>query len=97
MTEPGKSNAAEAAQAYQTLMKVSGEGALVDAKTKKLMSVALSISQHCEPCLLHHAKSALEQGINRAELEEVAMLVTSFTGCTGLMFYREVMRKLGNS
>ncbi len=77
-------------EAFQQLMKVSGEGGLVDAKTKKFVAIALSIGQHCEPCLKHHLQSALQQGISWDEIEEIAWEAASFTGCTGRMFYQEV-------
>ncbi len=88
--EPMSSTSRISSEAFQQLMKVSGEGGLVDARTKKFVAIALSIGQHCEPCLKHHLQSALQQGISWDEIEEIAWEAASFTGCTGRMFYQEV-------
>jgi len=89
-----ENSARQSAEAFQSLMQSASEGGRVDARTKKLISIALSIAQHCEPCLVHHVQSAFDQGITRAEMDEVAWLATSFTGCTGRMFYLDVMKKI---
>jgi len=94
MEDPMENSARQSAEAFQSLMQSASEGGRVDARTKKLISIALSIAQHCEPCLVHHVQSAFDQGITRAEMDEVAWLATSFTGCTGRMFYLDVMKKI---
>ena len=83
---------AEAAALFTDYMKAANRPGLVDGRTKKLIAVALSIVQHCEPCLRVHLKGALEMGITAAELDEAANLAVEFGGCPALMFYREVSR-----
>jgi len=92
--ETMSSNVSQAAESFSTFMKTAGEPGLLDAKTKKLVAIALSISQRCEPCLTHHLKAAWQQGIPQAEIDEVAWVAISFTGCTGKMFYQEVLQKV---
>jgi AhpD family alkylhydroperoxidase len=76
------------------LKEVSKEG-LLDKRTKKLMAIALSIAQHCKPCLITHVKSALAMGISKAEIDEAAYVAISFAGAPALMFYNEVCREIG--
>lgn len=49
--------------------EVSKDGVL-SAKTKRLMMVAVSVAQRCEPCIRTHVKGAVELGASRAELLE---------------------------
>lgn len=54
-----------------------GDGAL-EAKTKELMALAISVVKHCDGCIGHHAKAAARQGATHAEVAEaigVALLM----------------------
>jgi AhpD family alkylhydroperoxidase len=44
-------------------------GAL-DAKTKELIALALSVMTHCDGCIAAHARGAAVQGATRAEVAE---------------------------
>ena len=66
----------------------------VDARTKELIAVALSLVRHCEPCLRSHLAAAFAMGISRGEIDEAAALAVEFAGCPALMFYKETMRTL---
>ena len=75
------------------MKSVNKEGA-VDKKTKKLLAIALSISQKCEPCLKIHIKSALEMGITKEQIDETAYVAISFSGAPAMMFYNDVCKEL---
>jgi selenide,water dikinase len=66
----------------------------VDARTKELIAIALSIARQCEPCLRSHLTTAFGMGLSRAEIDEAAALAVEFAGCPALMFYKETLRKL---
>jgi len=87
--------AADVLSMFTDFMKEANREGLIDKRAKKLMAVALSISQHCEPCLVAHMKSALAMGISKAEIDEAANLAISFGGCTAMMFYKEMCKELG--
>ena len=87
--------AADVLSMFTDFMKEANSKGLIDKRAKKLMAVALSISQHCEPCLVAHMKSALAMGISKAEIDEVANLAISFGGCTAMMFYKDECKELG--
>lgn len=89
-------NTTRSAEAFKTLMQTAGAAGAVDGRTKRLISIALSISQRCAPCLKTHVRNALSEGITKAEIEEAAWVAVSFTGCTGRMFYQEMMKELGD-
>jgi AhpD family alkylhydroperoxidase len=74
-------------------MKLANREGAIDKVNKKLMAVALSIAQRCEPCLKAHLKGAVEMGISREAINEAANLAISFGGCTAMMFYNEARKK----
>ena len=87
-------SAMDADALFSEFMKQANAPGLLDARTKKLIAVALSLARHCDPCLKSHLKSAQAMGISRAELDEAARLAVEFCGCPALMFYRETCMKL---
>ena len=82
--------AGDALAMFKDFMRAANSPGLIDSRTKKLMAIVLSISQHCRPCLETHLKTALHMGIAKEEVEEAANLAISFGGCTAMMFFREV-------
>ena len=76
-------------------LKEANRPGLIDARGKKLMVIALSVAQRCEPCLKRHIKSALEMGLSRAEIDEAAWLGIAFAGSPAMMLYHETCRSLG--
>lgn len=90
----GEEAPADVLSRFTDFMKEAGQEGLIDKRAKKLMAVALSISQRCKPCLVAHMKSALAMGISKLEIDEAANLAISFGGCTAMMFYKEVCKEL---
>jgi len=86
--------AADALAGFTDFMKEVSKEGLIDKRAKKLMAIALSISQRCKPCLVTHMRSALSMGISKAEIDEAANLAISFGGCTAMMFYKDVCKEL---
>ncbi len=91
-TQPGTGN--QTAKAFVDFMKATNAPGAVDAKTKKFLAIALSISQKCDPCLKLHIEGALSQGITWDEIDEIAWIAISFTGAPAKMFYEEIKREL---
>lgn len=79
---------------YQTFLKRANQPGLIDARGKKLMAIALSVAQRCEPCLKSHLKSALAMGITPAEIDEAAWLAIAFAGSPAMMLYKEASREM---
>jgi len=84
----------QSADLFKDFMKAAGAEGAVDARTKRMVSIALAIAQRCRPCLEIHIRAALKQGIARQEIDEVAWVAVSFCGCPAKMFYEEVLRDL---
>lgn len=78
--------------AFATYMKaVSAPGAL-DAKTKKLIALALSVAQRCEPCVEINARGAREAGASDEQLGEAVALGIAFGGAPSAMAYNKLRR-----
>ena len=91
----GQEVAGDALLGFTDFMKEVSKEGLIDKRAKKLMAIALSISQRCKPCLVIHMRSALSMGISKTEIDEAANLAVSFGGCTAMMFYKDVCKELG--
>lgn len=95
-TDPAKDRPAaqpgNAAQAFaQYAAAVNAPGAL-DAKTKKLLSLALSVATRCEPCVKLNAQAARQAGASEAEIAEAAALGAFFGGAPAAMFYNAMTK-----
>jgi len=85
-----KENPKEAKAFMEFVAKAEAKGAL-DVKTKELISVALSISEHCEWCIAFHVKNAIEAGTTREEIMEVCFVAVLMGGGPSLMYIKPVM------
>jgi len=85
-----KENPREAKAFMEFVEKAEGKGVL-DVKTKELISVALSIAEHCEWCIAFHVKNALEAGATRKEIMEASFVAVLMGGGPSLMYVKLVM------
>jgi len=84
----------ETQQLFADFMKEANREGLIDARSKRLMAIALSIARSCRLCLTLHIKGALQMGISREEIDEAAWLAIAFCGSPAMMFYKEVCQEL---
>ncbi|MFO7599510.1 MAG: carboxymuconolactone decarboxylase family protein [Candidatus Desulfacyla sp.] len=63
--------------------KVYRDGVL-DAKTKRLMAMAIALGAGCRNCVLGQATYALECGATKEEILETISVVVSMRGTTGV-------------
>lgn len=66
--------------AFMNLLGASYEPDKLDVKMKELISVAISVYNRCEYCIVFHAYKALEAGATREEIMEAAMVSVAFGG-----------------
>jgi AhpD family alkylhydroperoxidase len=85
-----KENPEEAGAFMVFVEKAEKKGAL-DVKTKELISVALSIAEHCEWCIAFHVKNALTAGATREEIMEASFVAVLMGGGPSLMYVKLVM------
>ena len=73
--------------------KIDEDGAL-DTKTKKLISLSVSITEKCSWCVPYYVHKALENGATVEEILEASMVALKMGGGPGLMHIRWVLDAL---
>jgi len=71
---------------------VLSDGAL-PLKTKELMTCALSIASHCEPCLKYHLSAAIKVGATEAEIAETLAVCVLLLGGPANVWTRQVIEE----
>ena len=63
----------------------TADGAL-DARTKELIALALSVAARCDPCIGFHAKALVKLGATRQQVDETLGVTTYMGGGPSLMY-----------
>ena len=71
-------------------LSASKAGAL-DAKTKELIALGISIAAHCDGCIGFHMKSLVRLGATRAEVEEALGMAIYMGGGPSVMYAAEAI------
>jgi selenide,water dikinase len=82
----------ETQQKYHDFLKSANAPGTLDARTKRIVAIALSVLARCEPCVKIHLKKALEMGLSQEEIDEAAWMAISFGGSPTMMFYNEAKK-----
>ncbi len=69
----------EVMKSFSELGRAATASGELDAKTKELIAIALSVAARCDPCISFHAKALVKLGATRQELDE-ALGVTTYRG-----------------
>ena len=72
-------------QAYQALGEACSNAGPLDAKTARLVKLALAIGAKSEGAAHSHARRALREGVTPEELQQVAMLAVTSIGWSSSM------------
>jgi AhpD family alkylhydroperoxidase len=75
-----------AAPFWAYMKAVSAPGAL-DVRTKKLIAVALSVANRCEPCIQTNRDAAADAGASPQQINEAVALGIAFGGASSAMLY----------
>jgi AhpD family alkylhydroperoxidase len=63
-------------KAFSAIAQAALEPKALDAKTKELLALGISVAVRCDDCVAFHVKGALEQGATRDEvLETLGMAI----------------------
>lgn len=79
---------------FMDFMHKTGESGALDLRAKKMLWIALSVGFRCEPCLETHLRGAVEMGISKEEIEEASNIGIAFGGCSAMLLYRAVCKRL---
>jgi len=70
---------------------IESDGAL-DRKTKELLSLAIGVVVHCDPCILWHTDAALEAGATTEEVSEALSVAVVMGGGPALAYAAKAYR-----
>ena len=76
----------EVMQGFNAMAQAAGKSGALDAKTKELIAMALSVAARCDPCVGYHAKALVKLGATRAELDEMLGMCVYMGGGPSLMY-----------
>jgi AhpD family alkylhydroperoxidase len=81
-----RSGTPEVMKAFNDLGRAATAPGALDAKTKELIALALSVAVRCDPCIGFHAKALVKHGGTKQELEEMLAVATYMGGGPSLMY-----------
>jgi AhpD family alkylhydroperoxidase len=67
-------------QAFAALGQATAEAGPLDARTRRLVKLALSIGADSEGAVHSHTRRAVEEGLSKEELKQVALLAIATLG-----------------
>ena len=70
----------DVAEAYAQLPQAAYAPGKIDAKTKRVMAVAIAVTQGCRACMLFQTEKALELGAEPMEILEACAVAISLGG-----------------
>jgi AhpD family alkylhydroperoxidase len=76
---------------FYALSKSSSTPGELDAKTKELIALAISVAIHCDDCIAFHTHSALKAGATKTEIQETLGVAVFMGGGPALMYATHVM------
>jgi AhpD family alkylhydroperoxidase len=77
----------EVMSAYRALSGAAmGEGGALDAKTKELIALAISITRECDGCVAAHARGAARSGATMQEVADMIGVAISMNGGPGTVW-----------
>jgi AhpD family alkylhydroperoxidase len=65
-----RAGAPEVMKGFSAIAQAALAPGALDAKTKELIAIAVSVAVRCDDCIAFHVKAALEQGASRPEIVE---------------------------
>lgn len=84
----------DVAQAYDQLPQTVYAGGRLDAKTKRIMAVAIAVARGCQGCILFQTDQALERGADAEEILEACAVAVSLGGTMAASETTRVVRYL---
>lgn len=76
----------EVMKSFSELGRAATADGTLDAKTKELIALALSVAARCDPCIGFHAKALVKLGATRQEIDETLGVTTYMGGGPSLMY-----------
>ena len=76
----------EVMKSFSELGRAATANGVLNAKTKELIALALSVAARSDPCISFHTKALVKLGATRQELDETLGVTTYMGGGPSLMY-----------
>lgn len=76
---------------YQTLSGAGAKTNHLDAKTRELIALAVSVTTRCDGCITIHTAEALKHGATREEIAEALGVAVALNAGAALVYSARVM------
>ena len=76
----------EVMKSFGELGRAATSDGTLDAKTKELIALALSVAARCDPCIGFHMQTLVKLGATRQEIDETLGVTTYMGGGPSLMY-----------
>jgi AhpD family alkylhydroperoxidase len=73
-------------KSFNDLGRAATAAGTLDAKTKELIALALSVAARCDPCIGFHMQTLVKLGATRQEIDETLGVTTYMGGGPSLMY-----------
>lgn len=83
---PLRASTPQVMQAFHELGRAATAPGALDAKTKELIALAVSVAARCDPCIGFHAKALARLGATPQEVDEMLAVTTYMGGGPSLMY-----------
>ena len=81
-------------EAFTKLHKTAVATDTLDAKTKELIALAISITSRCDDCIAHHTHDALEAGATREEIADAIGVAILMGGGPRMLYANHAIEAL---
>ena len=78
--------APDVTKAFSAMAQAATKGGAVDAKTKELIALAISVAIRCDGCVAFHARAAFKLGASRDEVMETMGMALYMGAGPSLMY-----------
>lgn len=81
----------ETMQGFSSMAMAATKDGALDKKTKELIALAIGVSTRCDGCIGFHAKTLVDLGATREEIEEMLGMAIYMGGGPSLMYAADAM------
>ena len=71
---------------FSAMAQAATKDGALDARTKELIAIALSVAARCDPCVGYHAQALVKLGATRAQVTEALGMAVYMGGGPSLMY-----------
>jgi AhpD family alkylhydroperoxidase len=82
----------ETVKAFGQLSRTAQIAGALDAKTKELIALAISVATKCDGCIAYHARNAVRTGASRQEVAEALGVTIQMGGGPGITIAADALR-----